>query len=508
MDKTFQRFLKLGINLAPVGIEAREDNAAYFCTPKGACIFGWAGVDGIHYCFIRGFGNMIFAVSPMNAAPNYVHPIAENFETLLRLLLACGDAAALEQAWQWKEEEFNAFLAENPPTEEGEGILKEIVKKLKLSPMEHPWQYLHALQESFDYGKIKYTEDVIDPDSNVQAEVSAPEWKVYFDGNFWGHHGRARAGKEIPIGKGFDWAGRHWLIPAAYSCSKGLIVDFCMRVEAEAIRAFLKKWNLSEENDGIEHFTREEQMEMECDNPMCLQFIPQLTINGSKVRYSRGCAVSYNPCLPDGLVCEWEAKWVVEHYGLDAACGWVVYRYVFPWNRRPSELKTLSLALEEQPERIPGPHFKVRAPGDCFRFVHPISLTEYTLTVRELERQTLPENCFASDRFQFPTYCTVMSYTLSPKTSESITICDADDGDRPIAMPSSERSFAPSATPDAACIGVIGGADGPTTVFFGGSQGALCTACSALRFELDHNDVEWRITFHEKLFADFSVILR
>ncbi len=99
MDKFYQKFLRLGVSLAPLGIETREDNTSYFCTPKGASIIGWAGVDGIHYCRVHGFGNMIFAVSPMNSAPTYVHPIAENFEALLRLLLVCGNAAALEQAW-------------------------------------------------------------------------------------------------------------------------------------------------------------------------------------------------------------------------------------------------------------------------------------------------------------------------------------------------------------------------------------------------------------------------
>ena len=98
MDKTFEKFLRSGIDLSLIGIERREDNASYFCTPKGASIFGWAGVDGIHYCFVRGFGGMVFAVSPMNSAQDFVHPIARDFADFLRLLLACGDAAALEQA--------------------------------------------------------------------------------------------------------------------------------------------------------------------------------------------------------------------------------------------------------------------------------------------------------------------------------------------------------------------------------------------------------------------------
>ncbi|WP_222860695.1 hypothetical protein [Paenibacillus antibioticophila] len=55
-------------------MEQRQNDPPYFCTPKGARMIGWAGVDGIHFCFVRGFGEMVFAVSPMNTAGNYVHP--------------------------------------------------------------------------------------------------------------------------------------------------------------------------------------------------------------------------------------------------------------------------------------------------------------------------------------------------------------------------------------------------------------------------------------------------
>ena len=32
MDKVFQKFLRSGIDLSPVGVERREDNNPYFCT--------------------------------------------------------------------------------------------------------------------------------------------------------------------------------------------------------------------------------------------------------------------------------------------------------------------------------------------------------------------------------------------------------------------------------------------------------------------------------------------
>ncbi len=93
MDKTFEKFLCSGIDLSSIGIERRKDNASYFCTPKGASIFGWAGVDGIHYCFVRGFAGMVFAVSPMNSTPDFVHPIAKRlcgFPAFASCLRGCG----------------------------------------------------------------------------------------------------------------------------------------------------------------------------------------------------------------------------------------------------------------------------------------------------------------------------------------------------------------------------------------------------------------------------------
>ena len=123
MAAFYQKFLRRHLDLSSLSVMRREDNDPYFCTPKGASIFGWAGVDGIHFCFVRGFGETVFAVSPMNGGKDCVHVIARDFSDFLRLLLATGDSAALEQAWQWDEAQFDAFLAENPPTDEKKAVL-------------------------------------------------------------------------------------------------------------------------------------------------------------------------------------------------------------------------------------------------------------------------------------------------------------------------------------------------------------------------------------------------
>jgi len=508
MGKTYSRFLKYEIDLAPLGVVRCEENEPYFCTPKGASIFGWAGVDGIHFCFIRGFGETVFAVSPMNTAPNYVHPLAESFADFLRLLLSCSDAAALEQAWTWDKPQFEAFLRANIPTEEQKKTLAMIAEKTKLTEIEQPWEYIRALQASFDYSRLRYTEDYYDNEMNPVAPPL--EWKVYFDGSFWGHWGNDRPGMEIPIGKAFSWADRYWLVPAAYSCGKGLVVDLCMRVEAEAIRAFMKKWNLSRDSDPEERFTREQRMEMEADNPLGFELYPRLVCNGRVQERSQGCAVSWNPCVPEGVINELEAKAALEHYGLDRLSGWVIHRYAFPWlTGRRTAIKTLSLTMVQAPKRVTVLRFTARAPGDTFRFTHPASGTEYTLTVRELEKQTIPEGAFGPDEhMSFPTHFTTMGYTLAPETEEDILISDCDEGDRPIAKVLPDNGCAPLAVNCAAYVGIIGGADGPTAIALGSrAQGKLRAACSSLHFEPVRQDVEWRVIVSVKQVENADIAL-
>ena len=282
-----------------------------------------------------------------------------------------------------------------------------------------------------------------------KIEPAAPEWKVYFEGNFWGHLGRDRAGTEIRLNQQFDWAGHHWIIPAVYSCGKGLVVDLCMRSEAKDIRRFIAKWNLTAENDSEENFTQEQRMQIELENPLGLDFSAKIELNGKTLRSSHGCAVGISPCLPDGAANEKVAQWAAMHYG-----------------------------------------------------------TEYTLTVQELERQSIPQAQFDSDRWAYPTHFTAMSFTLSPEPDDAISICDCAVGDRPLEIAPCTNRYAPQAQNDIACTVVIGGAGSPAVTVFGkNKQGSLHAVCSALHFEPAAEDIEWRVVFHVVSFPNETFAL-
>lgn len=497
MAKAYQRFLSTGIDLAPLGVERRADDRPYFCTPRGARIIGWAGVDGIHFCFVRGHGEMVFSVSPMNGAPDYVHPLAADFTDFLRLLLACGDAAALEQAWQWDEAQFEDFLRDNPPTEAQRAVMAALESRLALTPMEDPWQYITDLQEALEADGLSFPTEFHHSSEQSKKQPST-SWKVTLEGGFWSREGRG--GTEIPVGTEFTWAGYRWLVPAIYSCGKGLVVDLCYRVAPKELTAFAEKWGLTPENEHTLRFTREEEQQIEAENPLTFDFNAHIYLNGKLHHARHGWGQCYNPVFPE---VQQDAEKLVEHYGLDPNWIWVFRRMAFPWQsvRKPS-LRSLALELEQQPVPVPGGRFTVHAPGDTVSFTRPATGMVHTLTVQELFPQEhhfpRPSPIGAS----VPTHSHILGYTLTPDLPQSIlTISDV--------LPNDELRWTPDASaPAGTFFGIIGGSDGPTALILSTPQScsALHTTCSALHFE-PVEQVTWQATFHETSFEPIMVSL-
>lgn len=494
----YKKYIQLNIDTAPLGIERQENRKNYFCTPKGARIIGWTGVDGIHYCFVRRFGEMVFAINPIDTPENYVYPLAKDFTDFLRLLLACGSTAALDQVYRWNQMQFESFLKANPTSDEQQSVLDTIAEKLHLTPMEQPFSYIKNLQAEFNYSRIKFTADYY---AFIPEEPKLPEWKVYFSDNFCGHHIMERAGKEIPINRKFIWGGRVWYVPAIYTCSKGLIIDFCAQIPVECIHTFIDKWNLSSENNGS-GFTNDQQMQIDAENPLSLDMSPEARLNGEVLASSHGCGLSWNPCF---LECNGiESRDVLNQYGLDLTYGWVIWRSAFLWTtKRKPQIATLSVTLKQYPVPFPGPHFHVTAPGDCIKFTHPTTDMQYLITVQEYEHHEMSTECFGNKNYEYPKHYINMNYTLLPDFPDnSFTIADCAESDSPKQKQVDSNEPQSSAS---CAVGIIGGADGPT-VFGSTEQGKLQVACSALHFD-SVDDVEWQMIFHERTCEDIKVNL-
>ena len=156
--KALKQYLNSDLDLSILGLNRGPEKGGYFCTPLGAKVIGWAGVDGIHYCTIEGQGETVFAVSPMNFG-DYIHPIAESFEVLLQMLLSCHSLDAMEQCYAWAKDQFDAFLIDYPATAEIQEKQNQIRDTFRVDPMEDVFGYIKQFQDNYDMSSIRYSEE-------------------------------------------------------------------------------------------------------------------------------------------------------------------------------------------------------------------------------------------------------------------------------------------------------------------------------------------------------------
>lgn len=328
----------------------------------------------------------------------------------------------------------------------------------------------------------------------VRDNNTAMEWKVYFRER----QKNSRAGKEVPINRQFLWDDEEWLIPSAYICKEGLVIDFMRKVPAAQIRVFMDKYHI-EPGSRATNFTPEMQEQIDADNPLVISIQPQVDLNESALKSVGGTGYCFNPLFPELNHDEVIAS--MQHYALDPECGWAFHRWYFRWNvEMPSKLTALEVTMVRQDTAIAGPHFRVKSVGDTVEFTHPLTNVRHTLTVREIEEETANVGQI-NQGMEFPENCVVMAYTISPELPKnSIHVIDTAQSDRP-RQKQGEPNTSKAAT---VLLGGVRGVSSVAAIMSGG--GELHTAYSALHYEIV-KEVEWRIIFHEKLKKDIRVTL-
>lgn len=498
----YGKFKRLGLDCACFGLEASGGDCDYFCAPRGFEPLFELGVDGICFGFIHGFGETVFALSPMNLPGDYVHPVSRSFGDFLRVLLACG-ADAAEQAHGWGLSEFEAFLQEqDPPERERAAERRALARKLGIEPMERPFEYIKKLQAEFDYTRLKFKSHEYPADAG-EAHTQRESWQVCFPSE---GERSTRPGREVPVNASFSWGGYDWLVPAVYVCARGLVVDFCRAVPAERERAFLEKWRRFEHSELGEA----DRERAEAENPLVFNFSAELTVNGKTLRPRSGTGSSF---VPPDCGAEWpggteEKRWM-EHYCLDTGSAWALWRKCFPWEtkRAPARLGRAALCLRQDPVAVPGEEFTLSGVGDEAVLTHPVTGARHVLRVLEYERQSLPETVFTDRDWDYPAHYTAIQCELTPPLRRGeLALRDCGEGDRPRRRTVPEARFAPESAA-AASVGIIGGADGPAAFCLAGGRDAQSiTACSALSF-VPREAARWRAVFYIRFFGDTNLEL-
>ena len=158
--------------------------------------------------------------------------------------------------------------------------------------------------------------------------------------------------------------------------------------------------------------------------------------------------------------------------------------------------------MERLREHISGQCFLTPPVGESITLNHPLTGKTYLLTVMEAEPQELPERIFPDPNMEHPRSFLSLTYALQPEHS-GFLLRDCAKGDLP-----RRRQGKPTQpeNPEAAAIGLIGGADGPVAVFVGAKTPKLHAAASSLHFA-PPKEVQWQAVFSEKRLEDITVEL-
>jgi hypothetical protein len=506
---TYQDFLKTGMTLEPFGILPGENTSDYFCTPCGSTILGWTGVDGIHYVQIKKLGEMVFAVNPYAAPGRHAHPVAENFEDFLCLLIKCGHESYLEQAHAWTWEQYEQFSEDNEMTAAQNDAAERIMSHFGLTPISDVYTYVKQLDAAFDFSTIPYPDDYREyvPCDVVPAE---PEWKVYFSSSFGERGGRGeKAGQELPLDVAFPWDGRLWRVPAVYLCSKGLVLDLIATATAEEMQAYVQKW------ESMGELSPSEELAAEAESPLRDDFVPSVYINGQCSRMKRMTTLTM---LAQECGLSPTDRQALSHYGLDEQTRTLLCRAAFPWvtSKKPM-LRSLQLCMSRRPVTLTGEAFTVSGEGERVTVLHPTSVVAHTLTVCDVQRSEMPQSA-ATAQYKLPSHSVQMLYTLSPDLPDSeFSLRDVRRNDMPIKQSMRKDrvddfcsvavvNVPVRAESEAAAIGIIGGADGPIAMAVGRApeQPPMHAAVSAQTFEVQ-DVIAWQPIFRVKVCEDAVV---
>lgn len=332
--------------------------------------------------------------------------------------------------------------------------------------------------------------------------------KVYSSGNFWGHDKGDVPLTPLPVNQTFVWEEIDGIFPAIYLGESGVVLDLCIRVPLDRLEMYLEKWDNVER---LSNLTDEDYEQMEQDNPCTLDFRVGLLLDGVELQQAQMCSTVWHPLEVENACVEEEAKKLREEYNCDRSWGWEFVRCMYRWksgvNVAPRNIR-LQFQGMQTPVTVGYFSTETDCEGQKIEAVHPVTGEAYVITLHGLREERLPretlENMDSGRGMEYPVCYHVLSYRTAPETTpEELRICDCAKSDRPIVKKEGTE-------PGSAAVAVIGGADGPTSIFMAGrrTDKTFQAAMSALHFK-PVRKIRWRIVFQvrkrKNLELDFEV---
>lgn len=308
-------------------------------------------------------------------------------------------------------------------------------------------------------------------DRSREAEKAG--WKVGFETDFSQACPKGAAGRELSLVRSITRKEGTWLVPAAYLCEDGIVVDAVLEVSPARLLDFQDRWG--ERSKGM--LSLPDKLQRQLDNPLTANVTGILAVNDKPLRCKKSFTAIWNPLLDNGP----EVRRILKHYRLDPDRGYLFRRYCFLRKGKQPQIRTMQLNLEAVPVMVPEEPFTLRKSGERFCFTHPGTGLEHTFTAVSVSQEALNPNFLTNH----PCFYTRLTYTLEPSISpENFRVVDRDPSDY-----------------------WEGYQDDPAAVIYADKKPAPGRyALSSLHHE-PLNDVHWQMIFRRKLQKDVQLKL-
>lgn len=468
----YEQFIDSSLDTAGIGLDCSAGSDALICTPLHASIIGWANPGGLHFCFVDGLGEVVFAVDPLASDDCRIQPIAEDFHAFLGLIIRCRGTGLLSATGIHSQSSFEQAIETIVLSNKQRSILRAIENGFHPSNITQPWQYIQDLQENYDYASIPLHPEF---DAHYASRPGPGTWDVTYGSSFTSA-GTGKPGKEIPLGKIFSRGSEQWIFPAAYICSQGIVIDCFAAVDEEALKNHQVKW------ESISAPNWEQEMRKNQEDPLQLYIQPKLYVDGKPLR---NYIINQNYWVP------WQENTpslsrTLRQYELDMQQPWIMMRLSAPKKGKKKSIQELRLTLESQFITVPGIQFKDPTPGTRYPFYHCGLGSNHVLTVQNCTCEELDPNFL----WNLPGHHRMLTFTLEPEIDDVwLRIRDKEDSD--VILPAPGETEPPPL---------------PSAVFPAPSCNGIHTAISAMHYQTA-SSVTWQMLLRTKKQPDISWLL-
>lgn len=242
----------------------------------------------------------------------------------------------------------------------------------------------------------------------------------------------------VKMAVSFSWKNEEWLIPAVYPFPGGLVVDVVRKLPFYHLK---NRLTIYEKDKNAEYHSPLERLLMDRHDPFRFYPTGHLLTENYCIDEWDSKRFIWNPfkISPVPSKEDYQAKKLMENYGLDLNTGWVIFRMCFKSEFLSFYDQELTMMLEAPDEPVPGPTLKIEEAGQLIVFQNPLTKKAEMITVTVLENGVIEHPFKKPGPVKYPANYVILHYRFHPeKKDQQYCLMDTRLTDAPIELESCE----------------------------------------------------------------------